>query len=165
MAINILRFIAKKWALLVSRSTITQILSWPLKVRGKWVRKSIAMLSHFHTGMSNDCRIPLSLWCSTFAFWQVKQADKNWATSFFIPCHQKVSLRSWYILVMPGCKPRRLWSPSSRINLFTSVSSGIHTLPWNLSTLSLPKAKSLASSDPSLLSLPQTSICQLPFLD
>jgi len=43
LAMDILRFIAKKWALLVNQSTITQIISWPLKVRGKWVTKSIAI--------------------------------------------------------------------------------------------------------------------------
>ena len=36
---------------------------------------------------------------------------------------------------------------SSKINLFTSVSLGTHTLPWNLSILSLPKAKSFTLSD------------------
>jgi len=50
---------------------------------------------------------------------------------------------------MLGCKLRRLICPSSRISLFTSTSSGTHTLPWNLSMLSLLKTKSLASSDPS----------------
>ena len=50
---------------------------------------------------------------------------------------------------MSGCKLRRLLCLSSRINLFTSMSSGTHTLPWNLSMSSLPKAKSFASPDPS----------------
>jgi len=146
---DILKFIAKKCALLVNRSIITQMVSCLLKVRGRWVTKSMEMLSHFHTGISKGCRFPLGFWCSTFAFWQVRQADTNCATSFFIPCHQKVSLRSWYILVMPGCKLRRLLCPSSRINFLTSASSGTHTLPWNRSIPSSPKAKSLASSDPS----------------
>jgi len=66
-----------------------------------------------------------------------------------MPCHQKVSLISWYILVMSGCKLRRLLCPSSRISFFTSTSSSTDTLPWNISTPSLPKAKSFASSDPS----------------
>ena len=72
----------------------------------------------------------------------------NCATSFFMPCHQKFSLRSWYILVMPGCRLRRLLCPSSRTNL-SSALSGTQTLPLNLNTQSLPKANSLACSDPS----------------
>jgi len=99
------------------------------------------VLSHFHTGISRGCRITPGLWCSTFAFWKVRQANTNWVTSFFIPCHQ--------ILVMLGCKLRRLLCPSSRINLFTSMSSGTHTLSWNLNMPSLPNAKSLPSSEPS----------------
>jgi len=148
LAIDIFKFIAKKWALLVSRSTMTQMVSCPLKVCGKWVTKSIEMLSHFHIGIFKGCKIPPGLWCSTFVFCYVKQADTNCATSFFLPCHQKVSLRSWYILVMSGCKLRRLLCPSSRINFFTSTSSGTHTLPWNFNMPSLPKAKSFASFDP-----------------
>jgi len=148
LAIDILRFIAKKWALLVNWSTTTQIASWPLKVHGKWVTKSIAMLSHFHTGISKGCSVPPGLWCSSITFWQVKQVDTNCATSFFISCHQKVSLRSWYILVMSGCKLRRLLCPSSRINLFTLVSSGTQTLPLNLKTPSSPKTNSLTWFDP-----------------
>jgi len=50
---------------------------------------------------------------------------------------------------MPGSKLRRLLCPSSIISFFTSASSGTHTLPWNLSMPSSPKAKSLASFDPS----------------
>ena len=68
LAIDILKFIAKKWALLVNRSTITQIVLCPLKVCGKWVTKSMEMLSHFHTSISKGCRFPPDLWCSTFAF-------------------------------------------------------------------------------------------------
>jgi len=149
LIIDILRFMAKKCALLVSRSTMTQMVSCPLKVCGRWVTKSIEMLSHFHTGTSKGCIIPPGLWCSTFTFWQVRQADTYCATSFFIPCHQKFSLRSWYILVMPSCRLRRLLCPSSRINFFTSTSSGTHTLSWNQKMPSLPKVKSFASSDPS----------------
>ena len=149
LTMDILKFIAKKWTLLVSQSNITQMVSCPLKVHGKWVTKSMEMLSHFHTGISKGCRIPSGLWCSTFAFWQVRHADTNWATSFFIPYHQKVSLRSLYILVMPGCRLRRLLCPPWRINFLTSASSSTQILPWNFSIPSLPKVKSLASSDPS----------------
>jgi len=107
------------------------------------------MQSHFHIGISKGCSVPPGLWCSTFAFWKVKQADTNYATSFFMPCHQKVSLRSWYILVMLGCKLRRLLCLSSRINLLTSASVGTQTLPMNLNTPSLPMANFFAWSDPS----------------
>jgi len=81
--------------------------------------------------------------------WQVKQADTNCATSFFMPCHQKLFLRSWYILVMPGCRLKQLLCHSSRTNLLNSASSSTQTLPLNLNTPSLPKANSLAWSDPS----------------
>jgi len=52
-------------------------------------------------------------------------------------------------LVMPGCMLRRILCHSSRMNFFTSTSSGTHTLPWNLNMPSLPKVNSLTSSDPS----------------
>jgi len=77
LSIDILKLIARKWALLVSRSTITQIVLRFQTDRGKCVTKSIAMLSHFQTGISNWCNIPPGFLCSTFAFWQVKQKDMN----------------------------------------------------------------------------------------
>jgi len=63
--------------------------------------------------------------------------------------HQKDSFRSWYILVMSGCMLKQLLFPSSRIILFTLVSSSTQTLPWNLNTPSLPFIKYLAFSMPS----------------
>ncbi|MFS7929782.1 hypothetical protein Hanom_Chr04g00336501 [Helianthus anomalus] len=44
--------IGRKCADFVSRSTITQIISWPFEVRGNLVMKSIEICSHFHTGIS-----------------------------------------------------------------------------------------------------------------
>ena len=108
LAIDILRFTGKKWALFVSRSTITHVASWPWTDLGKWVTKSIAMLSHFLLRISNGCNNSPGLWCSTFAFWQVKHVTTYWVISLFIPDHQNDSFRSWCILVVPGCRLRWL---------------------------------------------------------
>src|ERR1043165_5566144 len=78
----------KKWADLVKRSTITQILSKPLGVRGSLVMKSIAMLSHFHTRISGCSSIPDGRWCSALTFEQVRHFAMKRAISFFIPGHQ-----------------------------------------------------------------------------
>src|ERR1044071_8117524 len=44
--------IGRKCADFVNRSTITQIMSWPLVVVGNLVMKSIVIRSHFHSGIS-----------------------------------------------------------------------------------------------------------------
>jgi len=47
-----------KCADFVNLSMITQIESWFVGVFGKLDTKSIAMLSHFHSGTSKDCKNP-----------------------------------------------------------------------------------------------------------
>ena len=118
--------IDKKLAHFVSLLTVTHIVQWPLANLGKYVTKSIQMLSHFHWGIFNCCDIPLSLWCSIFAFRHVKHDMKS--TSYFIPVHQKDSFRSFYILVILGCMLKWLLGPSSRIILFNFDFVGTQTL-------------------------------------
>ncbi|KAJ0941373.1 hypothetical protein HanRHA438_Chr02g0093811 [Helianthus annuus] len=48
----------KKWALFVSRSTITHIVSCPLFILGSLVTRSIVISSHFHIGISKGCKSP-----------------------------------------------------------------------------------------------------------
>ncbi|MFS7983403.1 hypothetical protein Hanom_Chr11g00974131 [Helianthus anomalus] len=88
---------------MVNRSTITQMTSLPFLVLGNLVTKSIVMSSHFHTGISNCCSRPEGFWCSVLTCKQVKHLDTYSAISFFIPIHQKFFLKSWYILLFPGC--------------------------------------------------------------
>ncbi|KAL9995647.1 hypothetical protein Hdeb2414_s0007g00238111 [Helianthus debilis subsp. tardiflorus] len=61
------------------------------------------MSSHFHTGISNCCSSPEGFWCSALTCEQVRHLDTYSAISFFIPIHQKFFLKSWYILLFPGC--------------------------------------------------------------
>ena len=49
---------AKKWAHFVNLSTTTQIESCPFVDLGKWVTKSMAILSHFNWGISNGSSVP-----------------------------------------------------------------------------------------------------------
>ncbi|MFS7962905.1 hypothetical protein Hanom_Chr08g00731971 [Helianthus anomalus] len=62
----------KKCADFVRRSTITQIISWPLGVLGSFVTKSIEICSHFHLGISGCCRSPEGFWYSALTLAHVK---------------------------------------------------------------------------------------------
>jgi len=148
LSIDSFWFIGKKWAHFVSRSTITQIASKPLVVLGKWVTKSIAMLSHFHWGISNGSRVPPGLWCSIFAFWQTRQDGTKSATFVFMPVHQNVAFKSLYILVIPGCMLRRLLWPSSKSIFLSTRLLGTHTLSLYRRMPSLPILKSFLFSVP-----------------
>ncbi|KAJ0948988.1 hypothetical protein HanRHA438_Chr01g0033791 [Helianthus annuus] len=50
--------------------------------------KSIAILSHFHTGIGGCSSKPEGLWCSALTLAQVKQLPTYRAISLFIPGHQ-----------------------------------------------------------------------------
>merc|ERR1712080_152171 len=71
--------------LLVNRSTITQMLSWPDLVLGNPSMKSIEICSHFHSGISNGCKNPLGFFFSALTSWQFMHLDINFPTSLFIP--------------------------------------------------------------------------------
>ncbi|MFS7994643.1 hypothetical protein Hanom_Chr12g01108441 [Helianthus anomalus] len=80
------------------------------------------MSSHFHTGISNCCSSPEGFWCSVFTCEQVKHLDTYSAISFFIPIHQKLFLKSWYILLFPGCMVYLdLWASSKILFLKFSL--------------------------------------------
>ncbi|MFS7952557.1 hypothetical protein Hanom_Chr07g00608301 [Helianthus anomalus] len=64
--------IGKKCADFVNRSTITQIVSWPLGVLGNFVIKSMEIYSHFHLGISGCCRSPEGFWYSALTLAHVK---------------------------------------------------------------------------------------------
>merc|ERR1712080_778543 len=72
-------------ALLVNRSTITQMLSWLDLVLGNPSMKSIDTCSHFHSGISNGCNKPLGFFCSGLISWQFMHLDINFPMSLFIP--------------------------------------------------------------------------------
>lgn len=63
------------------------------------------------------------------------------------------TLHSWpperFLKVMLGCMLKRIFCPSSRINLFNFSLFGTYTLPLNLNTPSDPIINSLACSIPS----------------
>jgi len=58
---------------------------------------------------------PAGFWCSTFTCWQLEHCATNSATSLFIPCHQYISLISWYIFIKPGWIEWQEWCASSII--------------------------------------------------
>jgi len=90
-----------KWALLVSRSTITHIALFPLGLLDRPTTKSMVIFSHFHFGIGSGCSNPAVLCNSTLTCWHTRQRLRI-ELSLFIPCHQKCCLRSLYILVPPG---------------------------------------------------------------
>jgi hypothetical protein len=62
--------------------------------------KSILISSHFYWDIFNGCKSPTGLWCSALTLWQLSHNATNSATTLFIPYHQYMLLRSWYILVL-----------------------------------------------------------------
>jgi hypothetical protein len=70
-----------------SRSTITQRESYPDWVVGNPIMKSIAISSHFHTGICEGCNNPVIHCCSALTLLQVLQRATYSATSLFIPYH------------------------------------------------------------------------------
>ena len=78
----------KKCADLVSRSTITQMASWPIWVRGKSTTKSMVMCSYFHFGIGKGWMVSGGFWYSAFTYWHTRQVDTYSATSLFILNHQ-----------------------------------------------------------------------------
>jgi hypothetical protein len=79
-----------KWAVFVSLSTITQIESFFLAVRGKPIMKSILMSSHFHMGIDNGWSTPDDFKWLAFILWQVSHSATYLAISTFILDHQKL---------------------------------------------------------------------------
>ncbi|KAJ0548791.1 hypothetical protein HanIR_Chr08g0387761 [Helianthus annuus] len=51
------------------------MLSCPDGVRGSFVMKSIAILSHFHIGISGCTSKPEGRWCSALTFEQVRHFE------------------------------------------------------------------------------------------
>ena len=85
LSVEYIFLMGKKWTVFVNLSTITQMASYPLDVRGKPLTKSMAIMSHFHSGMGYCCNNPEGLWCSSFTCWQVRHLETNSAISLFIP--------------------------------------------------------------------------------
>ena len=93
----------KKWVDLVSLSTMIHIASYPEGVLGKPITKSMDVLSHFHSRISKGYNVPTGFWCSIFTFWKIRHLFTKLATFVLRPGHQNIFLKSWYILLMPGC--------------------------------------------------------------
>ena len=89
------------WVDLVNLSTITDTTSYPEGVLGNPTTRSINILSYFDLGISKGCKSLACVWCFILIFL------RHWATklavSHFILFHQNNFLRSWHILVVPGC--------------------------------------------------------------
>jgi hypothetical protein len=118
--------IGMKWATFKNRSTITQIESKPDCVVGNPTMKSMLISSHFHWGIFNGCKSPTWLCHSALTLWQLSHSTTYSATTHFIPYHQYLLLRSWYILVLPGwIKEVESWT-SCKINSLISFTSGTY---------------------------------------
>jgi hypothetical protein len=138
-----------KWAVLVSRPTITQIESCFQGVRGKPTMKSMLMSSHFHAGIDKGCIWPAVFRWLALILWHVSQPDTYSAISPFIFDHQKFSLRSRYILVLPGWMVNlEIWA-SSKISFFNSRSWGMTNLWPNHTTPLSSLRKQLNLGSPS----------------
>ncbi|KAJ0466617.1 hypothetical protein HanIR_Chr14g0674131 [Helianthus annuus] len=59
--------------------------------------------SHFHFGISGCWSRPAGFWYSVLTLAQVKHLLTYVAMWAFMPGHQYVVLKSWYILSDPGC--------------------------------------------------------------
>jgi hypothetical protein len=68
---RVICFDCRKWAILVSRSTITQIESYPFVVLGNPTIKSMLISSHFHVGIGRDCNGPAAFMCMALTRLQV----------------------------------------------------------------------------------------------
>ena len=120
----------KKWVNLVNLSIITHTASYLAGVFGSPITKSIEILSHFYLGISKGYSAPNSFWWSIFTFWQIKHLFTNSAISDFILGYQNISLRSWYILLIPGCIIKLLLWASSKILPLRPSTTSTHNLPW-----------------------------------
>lgn len=124
---------AKKWEDLVNRSIITQMASYPQRVLGNLVMKSIMMCSHFHFGIGNGWSSPPGRWCSILIYWHTKYLKTKSVISLFIPFHQNRGRILWYILMLLICTTNfELWA-SIMMYLFSSLSYRTHTISWNIS--------------------------------
>lgn len=103
-------------------------MSAPLGVLGNPTTKSMAMSSHFHSGMRLGWSNHPGRWCSALICWQVRHSATNRAIPDFILGHQYLSLRSRYILVSPGWQEYVVWCFSLRIVFLSSWSGGMYTL-------------------------------------
>jgi hypothetical protein len=93
----------RKCAVLVNRSTITQMESYLKEVLGKPTIKSILISSHFQEGIDRGWRIPVVFKWLALTLWQTSHSETYLAISRFIRVQQKFCFRSWYIFVLPGC--------------------------------------------------------------
>ena len=110
----------KRWATLVSLSMTMKIASFPFLDLGKPVTKSISMWLNFHSGIGRGWRSPAGWWCFVFTLRQTSHSLTNWAISRFIRVYQKVFLRSWYTLELPGWMERRKLCGSSIMTFLIS---------------------------------------------
>lgn len=118
-----------KWAYLVRRSTITQIVvfTWD---KGKWVTKSMDRSSQTCWGIGRGCRSPNSLCVEYLYCWHVVRVLMNSFTSFSILGHEKTYVRWAKVpLLLEWPHSRVAWN--SWINAcLKSVSKGMNNRPW-----------------------------------
>src|SRR5207237_5220325 len=90
--VGYLVFTGMKWAVLVSRSTITHMESYPFCVRGKPTMESMWRSPHFHKGIANGCSCPADLRWSALTRWQTSHSVVYLAISPFIRVYQDLCL-------------------------------------------------------------------------
>lgn len=130
--------------------TITHIAFCPLADLGNPTTKSVAIFSHFHSGMSNGFNNPAGLWCSALTYWHTMHFATNEPILLFIFLHQNVFRRSRYIFVPPGCMAYGVEWAFSNISFLKTSSFGTQILPLNISAWSEAIRKSFLLSVPIL---------------
>lgn len=139
--------ISRKWANLISRSTIIQITSWPLRGLGNPTMKFIVMCSHFHLGTIIFWSNLASQRCFTLIYWQTRHRAMQPTMSLFISLHQKARFKTLYIRVPPGWIKNldrcASWSSSSLIRCISRT----HSLPQNWRVPSESREKSIFAPD------------------
>jgi hypothetical protein len=68
----------------------------------EWNEESYSRIHGSMWGIFNGCKSPAGLWHSTLTLWQLSHRATYLDIALFIPYHQYLFLRSWYILVLPG---------------------------------------------------------------
>jgi hypothetical protein len=74
---------------------------YPREVQGKPTMKSMHMFSHFHSRMLKGCGFLAGPKWLTLTLRHVSHSNTYFTISLFILVHQKLFLKSWYILLVP----------------------------------------------------------------
>lgn len=138
-----------KCALLVNRSTITYMPSFPSLNLDSLSIKFIDICSHFHfkiaSGSSNP---PRFRWCT---YWKLKHVLTFEAISLFKPSHQITRFISSYILLTSGLLVNFEWWLSLGISFLFMLISGAHNRPFFHNNPQWSISKPIKLSDTTLM--------------